>query len=361
MNNPFDTALRGALEDLVDEAKPVDLAGPAVRRYQRLLWRRRALVGLAGVAAVGALAIPYAVLPDDTAAPITPGAVASSAPAQPTTQPASQPATPSAPPTPGPTPAFSAGPVDVGGGLVIVAAPVHNGTLVLNRSKGSYRTVQYGTVRPAPSGDLAAVVDGQSVGILNVGTGKVRWVTGPKIVSATPDWSPDGTQLVYATNGTEPDSIQMAVADVAAATARKVGPNIVCLEQCAPGWRSNGTELTQKLIDDGTAVYSVATGARVGDTVPGAVPGRRSWSPDGRFVVAAQGRQAAVIDLSTRQPVLTLQDDARTVYWTGADELAVARPDGVVLLGLDGAVRRITPLPADVVPDEATSLVLGRP
>ena len=62
MNSPFDTALRGALEDLVDEARPADLAGPAVRRYRRLLWRRRALIGMAGVAAVGTLAIPYAVL-----------------------------------------------------------------------------------------------------------------------------------------------------------------------------------------------------------------------------------------------------------------------------------------------------------
>ncbi|MFF5229632.1 hypothetical protein [Dactylosporangium sp. NPDC000521] len=361
MNSPFDTALRGALEDLVDEAKPVDFAGPAVRRYRRLLWRRRALVGMAGVAAVGALAIPYAVLPDDTAAPVTPGAVASTAPAQPTTSPAVASSGPPAPPAPVATPRFADGPVDVGGGLVIVAAPVRNGTMVLNRSKGTYRTVQYGTVRPAPSGDLAAVVDEQSVGILNVGTGKVRWVTGPKIVSGAPDWSPDGTRLVYATTGTEPDSIQMAVADAAAATASKVGPSIVCLEQCAPGWRPGGTELTQKLMNDGTAVYSAATGARVGDTVPGAVPGRHSWSQDGRFVVVAERGQAVVIDLSTRQPAYTLQDDARIVYWTGAAELAVARPDGVVLLGLDGAVHRITPLPADVVPDEATSLVLGRP
>jgi hypothetical protein len=351
MSLRFDHAVRTAVRDLADEGHPVNLARPAIRQGRRIVVRRRAVTVAAAVAVAAALVVPFVVnrgpdrrLQRDVA-----------------TQPSSSPA-----PSPAlthPAGDFTKGPITLVEPWIVAAAPADGGSWVFDRTAGRYKTVPYDRINPAPAGDLAAVHSGSKLGLLNVHTGALRWVSGPASAVGVADWSADGTRLVYPANGTASQSLRLAVVDAATAKATIIGGNLECYENCAPAWLPNGQEIALAAPDQPgrVVVYSASTGQPTRQLqLPGAIPALHSWSPDGRLVVTRAGAQAALFEIGSGRTLLTLDDYAGGIYPIDGDRLLCVRSDGFVLLDHTGTTLAVFPRPAGLADNELNATVLAK-
>lgn len=100
------------------------------------------------------------------------------------------------------------------------------------------------TVTWSPSGDELAVGAGDpsTVGIINLKTVKVRWITPKGVEEYDPSWSPDGHSLVFGMGGVE----SIFVSNVNGSAIRQVTPNCAiqpCDQQFQPAWSPDGTRI----------------------------------------------------------------------------------------------------------------------
>jgi hypothetical protein len=370
MTTDLEGELRAALSELADEARLADLARPALRMGRQLRARRNAFTAAAAVIAAAAVVLPFAVLrnqPANQSLSPPPSEAPSEAPSSPAAT-----ATP-APPTshaPRPVPVLGAGPVTLPGGWLVASSPGRSGTWVYDRSRSQYRQISYGRAVPAPTGDLVAVQRSSDshMGLLNMRTGKVQWISGPANVVGTVGWNPDGSRLVYPGAGTVSSALRLVVVDAATGHATTLPTNIECYENCAPYWLPGETDIAMPLLDkpmEGLRVYSSVDGsARPPIAVAGAVGNDHAWSPDGRHVVALAPDGVAsgtyVVEVATGRRVGQLAGvHPNAAYWAGPEELIAVTARGVSVFTLDGTEVDRYPLPVEFVPAEAPQTVLA--
>lgn len=176
MSTPLESAMRSALDRLTDEPPPPGLAHGAIRRAGR---QRAARFGLAGAAAVVALAAASVVVPLLGRAPAADSPAAGGKPFAVTAY-----------------GGITAGP-DPG--------PADDYSLLLNRATGRYDKVPYNGVTPAPDGELVLVHEGDNSvafpsrwGLLHPAR-DVTWLSGlpdPGYLSG-PEWSRDGRKILF--------------------------------------------------------------------------------------------------------------------------------------------------------------------
>lgn len=349
MTHDIDQALRDALADLADEGKPVNLAGPAIRLGERRRLRNRIGITAAGFAAVAALTA--ATLPWH-------GSGASTLPVATTSTPAA---------TKGPTqlPSMRTGPIRLTDGWLLGGGSSTSGTWYLDRVKAQYRQSSYYTV-PAPVGNLVAVNDRERarMGVLDTGNGggnHVQWLGEKDDGSMVPEWSSDGTALLY------PGTQHTVIARESGLTFTK-GP--ACTR--APRWLPGDIEVACPTAG-GLQVFSATTGAPT-RTLQLSLPAgaelgpAHTWSPDGgRLVIVGsndRGEQVPVIwDIATGATVpLTSAagNDARTAYWVDDNQVLVIGHFEIVLFRSDGTVAATWRWPAEFADDELPNFTLVR-
>jgi hypothetical protein len=354
MTNRLEHALVDAVQALVAQGRPVNLAERALRQSRRMRWRRRALVGVAAVAAVAALAVPYAVLN-------RPAGVDVAGPA-------------------GGAPIALADGWIVGGYTTAATGKQAGKAYVYDRAAMQYRALPYRFAVPAPTGSLVAVWDDGRVGIVDLAsTAPVRWVTfqgqSREVSGLAPrPWSPDGTRLLVTLgddpsavdNGSSPDT-PIVIVDAATATARTLPHRVQCGDGCQPVWLPGDRVGMNKRSGPGVTAFSAADGAPAGTVqLPGYVFGY-PWSPDGTHVVLAVPAGStgplplAVIDASTGRTVSQPPiQPGSTVYWTTDDRMLLVTEDGgITLLSIGGNVLGSYPRPAQLTGWSELTLIRG--
>jgi hypothetical protein len=366
MPTDLEHELRATFNALADEARPADLAASAWRGGGRIRLRRNATTAVVAVVVAGAVAVPFAVAWDSPATgPLNPAPPATASQLSP-----SGPA-PATPPSRRPIPALDAGAVTLPGGWLVASSPGRSGTWVYDRAQRRYRQISYDRAVPAPVGDLVAVQRSadQRVGLLNLRTGKVTWVSGPSNVVGTADWSPDGSRLVYPGAGTADASLRLVVVDATTARATTLPTNIECYENCAPYWLANGTDIALPQLErpmEGLRVFSASDGrARPPVAVAALVGTAHAWSPDGRFVVGlgSDGATTAtyVVEVATGRRVAPLPHaHPNAVYWAGTDRVLVVGEHEISILTLGGTPVEVAPLPTEFTPEELPQVVLAQ-
>jgi Tol biopolymer transport system component len=185
----------------------------------------------------------------------------------------------------------------------------------------------------APGGAALAAASGL-VAIAPAGSSHQppRDVLGPCTCHATPDWSPDGTRIAYA-SGQSGDGVSIFTVRSDGTDVRRVtGGGAV---DYAPAWSPDGTRIafqrsTMSLEAGEIHIVDAATGAeqRLGEGVDPA------WSPDGATIAAARRNQGGIVlfDAEAGAETWLLNLVART---TGVHSPAWS-PDGSMLAFLRG-------------------------
>jgi TolB protein len=168
----------------------------------------------------------------------------------------------------------------------------------------------------SPDGkDLALIIskDGNpELYIKNIRSGKLTRLTeSPRAAEASPDWSPDGSQLVYASDQGGTGRPQLYIISRNGGTPRRISNRGT--ENVAPDWGPNGLiacasrsggQYVIAVIQpaSGQMTYLVSDGADYEDP---------SWAPDGRHIVAARSvkYQSSIylLDTVSDRPVALLQ------------------------------------------------------
>lgn len=370
MNRP-DELLRKAVHDLAGTPRlPDDLVTQAILGGRRIRRQRQVATVLGAVVAVIALAAPFIWLQPRSAPTVTVPV--------PTT------AEPRVLPPPGDN--WRDAPLELPGGWVVTGAtstggPASDG-LVLDRSRNRYLTVgRYEQTWAAPRGRFAAVLDDDrplDVGLLDVPTGKVRWVrTGQ--VTLNPEWSPDGTRLALTLLDKETANYSLGVLSVdgafhtfpvyrsSASAGSGPGPYF-CTDVCLFTWMPDGKQVALQQTDPavprtegkpharrGLQLFSADTGQPTRFVpVRGDVAGPYSWSPDGRLVVI-KGREATqLVEVDSGRVVRdlpTVDLNIATLVWVTAKRLLLISGGRAVLIDPTGH-----PLERRDLPRELTGL-----
>jgi hypothetical protein len=358
MTRPADTVVRDAVHDLAGEARmPTDLAAVAavaVVKGRRMRRRRRASVAAAAVAAVALTATPYAVLRSERATPQAGWQAPTATPSPEASSPTS----------------WLERPFTLPGGWVITGATAKGTTalesLVLDRERGKYIAVSgYEETWAAPRGRIAAVVDydrPSSLGLLDVGTQKVRWVkTGAG--SLDPVWSPDGRRLVLTGLDKETGAWSFEIVDAQTGKVARHPYDWVryeCTDVCQFTWSPDGKEVALPQSDPkaprseavphlrrGIQFFS-ATDGRPTRLVPvhGNVAGAAAWSPDGGSVVVQGQKGPELAEVANGKVVRSYPTDA--VHWIDDHRLLHVGDGEAVLLDVSGKELERAPLPDEL-------------
>jgi hypothetical protein len=213
----------------------------------------------------------------------------------------------------------------------------------------------------APNGDFAVLVnpdfDGR-IGLWNVHSGEVRMVpTDPPV--ADPQWSADGTSVVFKQDGRDGVSPGFAVLDVASATLRRhpIDTRYSCILSCFVTWMPNGKELSIPVeggSDGRMQLFDAVTGAPT-RTLPVAADlnGPWSWSPDGKLMLVITEGGSTVVDAATG--AIGAELPGRPSYFVGNDRILGLQDDAAVLRDLTGKELERVTLPADLAASDATA------
>lgn len=167
----------------------------------------------------------------------------------------------------------------------------------------------------SPDGkDLALILskDGNpELYIKNIRSGRLTRLTATRAAEASPDWSPDGSQLVYASDQSGIGRPQLYIISRNGGTPRRISSS--GSENIAPDWGPNGliTCASRTGGHYAIAVIQPSNGQTSYLTTDGADYEDPSWAPDGRHIVAARSvnYQSALylLDTVSDRPVALLQ------------------------------------------------------
>jgi TolB protein len=168
----------------------------------------------------------------------------------------------------------------------------------------------------SPDGkDLALILskDGNpELYIKNIRSGKLtRLTNSPRVAEASPDWSPDGSQLVYTSDQGGIGRPQLYVISREGGTPRRISSRGT--ENVAPDWGPNGLIACSSRSGGrySIAVIQPSSGQTVYLNTDGADYEDPSWAPDGRHIVAARtsNYQSSLylLDTVSDRPVALLQ------------------------------------------------------
>ena len=179
----------------------------------------------------------------------------------------------------------------------------------------SYGGLNTGAAISPDGKDLALILskDGNpELYIKNIRSGKLtRLTNSPRAAEASPSWSPDGSQLVYASDQIGIGRPQLYIISREGGTPRRISNRGT--ENVAPDWGANGLIACssrnggQYVIaviqpSSGQTTYLVSDGANYEDP---------SWAPDGRHIVASRtvNYQSSIylLDTVSDRPVALLQ------------------------------------------------------
>jgi TolB protein len=168
--------------------------------------------------------------------------------------------------------------------------------LDLNSSRwkilASYGGLNTGAAISPDGKDLALILskDGNpELYIKNLSSGKLtRLTNSPRAAEASPDWSPDGSQLVYTSDQNGTGRPQLYIISRQGGTPKRISSGGT--ENVAPDWGPNGLiacasrqggryVIAVIQPSNGQTAYLAADGADYEDP---------SWAPDGRHIVAAR-------------------------------------------------------------------------
>ena len=189
----------------------------------------------------------------------------------------------------------------------------------LNRNRremlASYGGLNTGAAVSPDGKDLALIlsIDGNpELYIKNIRSGKLtRLTNSPRAAEASPDWSPDGSQLVYASDQSGVGRPQLYIISREGGTPRRISSRGT--ENIAPDWGPNGLIACASRVGGQyiIAVIQPSSGQTSYLTSDGADYEDPSWAPDGRHIVAARSvnHQSSIylLDTVSDRPVALLQ------------------------------------------------------
>ncbi len=189
--------------------------------------------------------------------------------------------------------------------------------------------------------------------VIDLATGENHPLTTNKARDIEPDWSPDGTRLVFSTGRDDPENLQLYVMRADGSDQRPLLKDTRPYDNWSPAWSPDGTRIAFQTNRDvrvqGFDLYVVnADGTGERPLVVG--PGNQyhvDWSPDGHHIVYVDDRdgdgEIYVADADGRHPKKLTDNFAAEKYphWSpdgrwilfqsnreGLWRLYIMRPDG---------------------------------
>ena len=224
--------------------------------------------------------------------------------------------------------------VAIGGLLVIgsgrqTPAPSPTPTAVPSPSVGAASSAEP-SAYPIAAGEAWIVMGGTDHATLvrSDGTGRHDILTNVGVSVTDPDWSPDGSQLVFEGNGTR--GSQLYVVDADGTSLRQLTPtpdgcpNGVCTEAVNPAWSPDGRSVAYVAPQHGGGIF-VRSALMVIDVASGtmtevygtdqATLGRPTWSPDSQSIALEISHYAGSVEVSAlKDTVIAVIDLTASVH-----------------------------------------------